>query len=285
MLFTFQKVITDPEKNLKITLKGMPSRKIKYIKKDFLEEIKPLGKRVIAGMATMPTRLHTFNIAFASLIRLVDHLYLYLDGHEEIPEIAQNHSRVTTILAKELPDLHANGKLIGLTMEKEDCLYVCADDDMYFSSNFIHQMNNALLAHQDKAVVGLHGTNLTRPFDQYYKNRTLVSHYAGTLDKTTRVDILGTGAVIFNTAVLSFDVRKWPSGISMADLGLAIEAAKQQIPLYSIARKCSSVLTIESEQEDSLYVARKKNDSLQTKLAHELIRQKESGAADVILQG
>ena len=227
-------------------------------------------ERIVAGMATMPSRMHTFNLSFSSLIRQVDHLYLYLDGHQEVPAIAQGDSRVTPVFAKEIPNLHANGKFIGLKMEAQDCIYICADDDIYFTFDFVKRMREALALQQDRAIVGLHAARLVKPFVRYNQSRKLVTHYNDTLDKLALVDTIGTGAAMFASSAVSFDVEDWPR-VSMADLGLSIEAAKKKIPLYSIERKYPLVATIEEAQADSLYLARKKEDTLQTKLCKELL--------------
>lgn len=231
-------------------------------------------QRIVAGMATMPSREHTFNLAYASLIRSVDHLYLYLDGHEDVPKIVRNDSRVTPVFSHEKPGLHANGKLIGLNMEPEDCIYVCADDDIYFTSNFVPYMRRVLAQYQDRAIVGLHTSVFVKPFTSYKKSQSGVSIYAGLLADSLPVDIIGTGAAMFSSAVLSVNAEEWPK-VSMTDLRLAIEAEKQGIPLYGVARKRALVATIEEAQEDSLFLARSKDDSLQTEMCEELLSLKE----------
>ena len=227
-------------------------------------------ERVVAGMATMPSRMHTFDLSFSSLIRQVDHLYIYLDGHQEVPAIARGNSKVTLVFSKDIPDLHANGKFIGLKIEAQDCIYICADDDIYFTFDFVKRMREALALQQDQAIVGLHAKRLVRPFIRYNQSQTSITHYNSVLDKSALVDIIGTGAAMFSSSAISFDVEDW-SRASMSDLGLSIEAAKRGIPLYSIARKNPLVATIEEDQTDSLYRARKKDDDLQTKLCKKLL--------------
>ena len=62
---------------------------------------------VVAGMATMPSRAATFPLAFASLIRQVDRLYLYLDGHAECPAPARGDPRVVPPLQRATKDADA----------------------------------------------------------------------------------------------------------------------------------------------------------------------------------
>ena len=102
--------------------------------------------RIVAGMATMPTREKTFRPAFQSIIRQVDHLYLYLDGFETIPDIVKDHPRVTATLARQEEGLHANGKFLGLVYEQQPCLYVSVDDDIYYPHNFVARLRARLAA-------------------------------------------------------------------------------------------------------------------------------------------
>jgi hypothetical protein len=224
---------------------------------------------VVAGMATMPSRAATFGPAFQSMLRQVDRLYLYLDGHDRVPEIATGDPRVVPILAKDVPGLHANGKLLGLMLETRPCIYVCADDDLYFPRDYVATLRTCLARYHDHAVVGLHGSVLARPFVRYNAGRRLIS-YTDRLGDDWKVDVLGTGAVLFSSSVLRFDVRRWPHG-NMADLGLAIEAKRAGVPLISIARRTKRVFALAVNQEDSLVVSRAKDDTRQTALARQLL--------------
>jgi hypothetical protein len=57
-------------------------------------------KRIVAGLATMPSRAASFPVAFRSIVHQVDRLYLYLDGHQEVPEVARSDRRVIPIFRR-----------------------------------------------------------------------------------------------------------------------------------------------------------------------------------------
>jgi hypothetical protein len=234
---------------------------------------------VVAGMATMPSRAATFPFAFASLIRQVDRLYLYLDGHAECPAPARGDPRVVPILSRDMPSLHANGKLLGLALERRPCLYVSADDDIHYAHDFVAALRRGLSASGDAAVVGLHGSVLARPMVRYDLNRTKFQ-YSAALNESRSVDVLGTGAVLFSSQMLSFDVREWPF-TNMVDLGLALEAAKRGMPLIALARRRKSVWTLAGDQPDSIRAALRRDDTRQTALAHELLRVRAAAAAAI----
>lgn len=234
--------------------------------------------KVVAGMATMPSRSRTFRLAFESIIRQVGHLHLYLDGHLEAPEFVSNHPKVTTYFSKDIPGLRANGKLLGLSREVKDCLYVCVDDDIYFPFDFVSRMRRSLSTYFDEAVVGPHGTILARPLIRYYDNRR-ASHYAELLKVDVIVDCLGTGAVMFRKSKFEIDLASWPQ-VSMVDLGLAIAATRHKIPMVCVAREKPLVITLGQNQLDSLFRARVKDDSFQTELGKRLIELKMQNARD-----
>src|SRR5262245_25163322 len=229
------------------------------------------GEFIVAGMATMPSRAATFPYAVRSIIRQVDKLYLYLDGFSECPAPARNDVRIVPIFSQDFPNLHANGKLLGLSLEKNPCLYVTVDDDLYYFRKFVTALRSALATHYDAAVVGYHGSILARPLVRYNLNRTIY-HYTSGLDQETIVDIVATGAAMFSSDALRFDVRNWPFK-NMVDLGMALEAAKAGLPLIAVARRPGETLfALAEHQEDSIFAALKKDDSFQTALARELLR-------------
>ena len=228
------------------------------------------GIPVVAGMATMPSRAVSFQFAFASIVRQVDKLYLYLDGHEEVPPVVRGHANVEVVFSRDHPGLHANGKLLGLTLERRECIYLCVDDDIYFPRHFVASMRHGLEQERDRAVVGLHGIRLARPLVRFFTDQVLVSHYAFPLAHATEVDLVGTGAAMFSSAVLKFDVADWPR-VSMADIGLAMEAARRGLSMVSIARPGPLIVNLAEGQADSLYLARLKDDSRQTEFAKQLL--------------
>nr|WP_176704630.1 hypothetical protein [Candidatus Magnetococcus massalia]CRH08300.1 protein of unknown function [Candidatus Magnetococcus massalia] len=250
----------------------IPKQKGEWIQHDINLKPKRYGNRaVVAGMATMPSRFHTFRLAFLSIVRQVDHLYLYLDGFDETPDLGALQKRVTVTHSADMPGYHANGKLLGVNQVQQECTYLCIDDDIYFPYDFAARMAQALSQHNDQAVIGLHGAILNHPMTRYYEDKKGVCHYSSILEKETSVDVIGTGAAAFSTATLSFDLEQWPK-VSMTDLGVAIAAAKANIPMLCIAREHPMVINLEECQQDSLFVARNRDDRLQTQLGQELIR-------------
>jgi hypothetical protein len=69
--------------------------------------------RLVAGMATMPTRSHTAPLAIKSLGGQFDKFYLIVNGFQEVPDWTDIPG-VTPVLPKDNRDYGAAGKLLGL---------------------------------------------------------------------------------------------------------------------------------------------------------------------------
>jgi hypothetical protein len=220
-------------------------------------------------MATMPSRASTFPKAFLSIINQVDRLYLYLDGHAEVPECTHGDPRVVPIFASEQPGLGGDGKYLGLLQESQPCLYVGVDDDIIYPPDYVSHLASELRVFSSRCVVGVHGRQLTQPFKRYLRD-SKVFHFTRPLERRLRVDILGSGTTMFDTAVLQFDPRHWRHK-NMTDIQLALEAAKVRLPMICVSRRAAFLRELEEDQADSVYAKLKKDDSIQTSLALELL--------------
>jgi len=227
------------------------------------------NRRLVAGMATMPSRAATFPAAFRSIVHQVDRLYLYLDGHQEVPEAARNDTRVIPIFSRDEPKLGGAGKFLVLIRELEPCLYVGADDDIIYPPNYVAQLYARIKAHGSRVVVGVHGSVLHRPWASYVRDRKVFNFY-DSLECEQAVDTLGTGTMMFDTAVLRFDVRRWQQ-LNMSDLSVAVEAAKSGFPMICVAREKNFLLPLDLNQPDSVFCALEKDDTRQTSRALELL--------------
>jgi hypothetical protein len=226
-------------------------------------------KRIVAGLATMPSRAASFPVAFRSIVDQVDRLYLYLDGHQEVPEVARSDARVIPIFRHDGPKLGTAAKFLGLIREAEPCLYVGIDDDIYYPPSYVAHLHSRLKAHGYRAVVGVHGLSFNRPFASYPRDCTIF-HFAGSMRSERAVDILGAGTMMFDTAVFRFDVRKWQQ-LNMSDLNVAIEATKSGLPMICIARRKNFLFPLGENQSDSAFRALQNDDSQYTSRALELL--------------
>lgn len=222
------------------------------------------AERVVAGMATMPSRSRTARFAIRSVVRQVDALYLYLDGFEEVPAFAL-HPKVIPILSEEGARLKANGKLLGLALDAAATHYLTVDDDYWYPRNFVRRLRSALDWSLDAAVVGVHGSTFTRPFRSYVESRRVITSWKH-LRKPQEVDVVATCGTMHRTSDLRFDVRDW-NVVNQVDLHFAREVRRAKMRALVVAKPFLWMLPLSSNQSDSIFHRLQKCDQSQSEFA------------------
>lgn len=222
---------------------------------------------VIAGMATMPSRLESFSQALNSILPQVDHLFLFLDRFEQ-PYVAGD-PKVTVITSQRFGDLRANGKLMGLNMAGPEAYYFCVDDDIVYPPDYVSRMVSFLQENNNQVIATVHGSTLFSDFKRYYGDRNVL-HRSAPLDTAARMHVGGTCSTAFFTGSVQFDVRNWQT-LNMVDLNFALEAKRAECPIIAIPRSDGWLRCLAELQEDSIFVQLRSDDSQQTELAKKLI--------------
>jgi hypothetical protein len=146
------------------------------------------AKRVIGGMRHQPW----------------DSLQIAFNGYDEAPQWAKDfqasQKKPVTFVVGE--NLGARMKFHGV--EHFDGQLVTIDDDIYYPLNYVKQITQA--QRTVKGVVGYHGA-INKV--EYWDKHTEKIHFADTLRKNKRVNVLGTGTMCINTAEMH--------GLSFAD--------------------------------------------------------------------
>jgi hypothetical protein len=205
----------------------------------------------IGGIATMPSRTHTFAKALPSILPQVDRLFVFFDKFAAVPEAFVGHPKIEPLLPAQFGALAGGGKFLGMELHDGPCLYFCFDDDILYPPNHVEVMTRALRRHYMRAIVGLHGVFFQAPHLSYRKHRG-IHHFGARLDADVCVDALGTGTIAFHTGIFRFDQRQWPF-VNMDDLMIAIEAVKRGIPRVCIRRPRGFLQSLEENQEDSVW--------------------------------
>ena len=222
---------------------------------------------VIAGMATMPSRLESFEFALNSILPQIDHLFLFLDRFET-PYISGD-PKVTVLTSDAFGDLRANGKLMGLNMTGPSGYYFCVDDDIIYPSDYVQRMLQFLNSNGNNIVAANHASTLLPDFNNYLTDRAIL-HRSQALARASRVHVAGTCTAAFHTGILQFDVRGWHT-TNMVDLNFALECKNRSIPIVSMPREDGWIKCISEHQPDSIFAALKKDDAVQTQLARQLM--------------
>lgn len=204
----------------------------------------------IGGIATMPSRSHTFARALDSILPQVDRLFVFFDKAAAAPAAWVGHPKIEPLLPARYGELGAGGKLLGAELQAGPCLYFCFDDDILYPPTYVAALTRALQRHFMRAVVGVHGAFFQAPHLSYRQHR-MIHHFTGKLYADVCVDALGTGTIAFHTGRFRVDPRRWPF-VNMDDLMIAIEAIKQEMPRICIRRPLGFLRALEEDQADSV---------------------------------
>ena len=227
-----------------------------------------LNLPIIGGMATMPSREENLKEVLPEILNQVDFLYIYLDKYEYIPTFLHEFPKIKII---ENLNLGCTGKFKGLDLYDKDCIYFGFDDDIIYPNNYVDHLLKCLDNYNYKAVVGVHGSIIKKPFNSYVKDR-LVYHFEYQLDESTFVDILGCGTCAFHSDLFKPNINSWTIK-NMDDLHVMKECIEQNIKRVCISRpeKFLNCINGTSIQADSIWQETLINDGKQTKFIQEII--------------
>lgn len=214
---------------------------------------------VSASLASYPPRKEKLQAVVSSLLPQVDHLYVYLNEYDEIPEFLR-HSRITVELGRSKGELRDNGKFYFMDRIRDGYVFT-VDDDIDYPSDYVQRLIQKLEFYDRKAIVGLHGTIYAKPIRSFFKGRALL-HFEEALSRDTIVNQLGTGTVAFHTELLRPSFQ-WFKAPGMADVWFAVETKKLGITQISIQRDAFWAKPLGVE-ETTLFREFRRNDSVQT---------------------
>lgn len=225
----------------------------------------------MGGMATMPSRIDSLRTALPHILPQVDYLYLYFDKYDKVPREFSSHPKIISLLPdKKSRSLGCDGKLFGLRLNPDPCLFILFDDDIIYPGEYVSHMVAALQRHHYRSIVGLHGAIYKALPHSYVKDRQIL-HFSMRQDFDILVDELGTGTMAFHSGCIDINPDKWMH-VNMTDLMVMIEAVRQKIPRISIRRTQDFLRPIAQNQPDSLYIQSLQNDRIQTNLLNQAMQ-------------
>lgn len=222
------------------------------------------GDPVFAFMATFPPRVEALARSVDSLINQVDHLYIYLNGYDHVPEFLSDE-RITALPARDLEDLRDVGKTYHMS-QTSGGYYFTVDDDIIYPPNYCEVMVRTIEQYDRDAVVGVHGVLFEQPFTRYFSKKRTVYHFRRKLEQDDFVNLLGTGTIAFHSSTIRLDHSSMPKG--MLDIGLAVAARQVGVPLVALARGDAWLQPIDPGEDASfnLYEEFKDDDSEHNRL-------------------
>ncbi len=182
----------------------------------------------IAAIATMASRVQSFERAFPAIHAQVDHVYVYLDGYSAIPAFLEDRERISVFHAQDVGDLHASSRFLCLQQLSVPTVVFMMDDDIIYPLDYADRMIQALQQCGGRAIVGVLGRIFLPPHVSYV-HHVATMHFERPVERIVNVHELGTGTCAFVSANFDVDPRSWDR-TDMDDITVAIEAQKRRLP-------------------------------------------------------
>lgn len=187
--------------------------------------------RVLAALASIPTRANLLPRVIASLRPHVDELAVYLNGYREVPssvlKFADHH-----VLDPE--NRGAERKLFWA--DKHDGICLSCDDDFAYPADYVPTMVAAVERWGGRAIVTAHGREYRGRVDSFYgfvRQRLGIIHHE--VKRGMWVNHPGTG-------VMAWDARRvhlpaeWPLQ-NIADMQVALWAQQNAVPIWLVPHR------------------------------------------------
>lgn len=192
---------------------------------------------VEASLATYPPRAEVLRSTVAQLAKQVDRVHVYANGYaDSSPDLAWIEGYDNVVLhagndcAGDLGD-------VGKFWRSGDAgtVQLHCDDDIVYPDDYAERMVQAVERTNRKAVVGVHGVLLLKPFWSYFRDRD-VRHFAAHLHRDTGCHLLGTGTIAYPGELLSVTIDDFPTR-NMADIYFARLCQRRKIPMVAVRRR------------------------------------------------
>lgn len=182
---------------------------------------------IVAGLATIPSRLEQVKKTIESLLPQVDKIHLALNNFTGVPEELMEISPKIWITTRQGADEQKFWKVDG-------SIYLTADDDLVFPANYVKVIKEKL-THYD--IISFHGRNFNRfPISSYYKSAGSKYRCLDKVSTDIPVQVGGTGCMAFKPSNFRVTLNDFPSKY-MADVHLAIKARKEGKRIMCIAHE------------------------------------------------
>lgn len=228
-----------------------------------------MNDKVIASLATIPSRTHHLQTVVNSIINQVDFLYVFLNNYQNIPDFLYQ-DKIQFFTSQEFGDKGDINKFYPL-QNKEGYL-LALDDDLAYPEDYIKTMVQKIDHYQRSAFICVHGNIVPQKMlNSYYQEKKGV-HYMRKLNKDMPVDVPGTGTLAYHSSIYNVNINdfKYPN---MMDIWLFKIARERNIPVISIERKDKWIMPLILHQDDeSIYAKFINNDSLPTKIINNILR-------------
>ncbi len=220
------------------------------------------AESLIGGVATIPGRHQQLRVMVESIIDQLDHLHVYLNGFDSVPDYLSDPRITCYRSADHLGDVGDAGKFFAFVQQVG--YYFSLDDDIQYPQDYVQRMRSGVDDYGKTCCVGLHGIVLPARIESFYTDRW-VHHGKDGLAVDQPVHLLGTGLMAVYTGTLHLTMDDLPEP-NMADIWLGLAAQRQQVGMVALSREPEWVEMLETN--DNIYSRHSGDDERQTELVN-----------------
>ena len=227
--------------------------------------------KIIASVASMPSRSSSLMETVNSIVPQVDELHVYLNDYNIIPEYL-NYDKIKIFLSQnEVGDLGDVGKFF--TSGKIEGYHFTIDDDLIYPEDYVKNTIEVIEKYNRKCVVSYHGRRFHKfPISSYYRSARVNDRFACLRDEKRFewLHIGGSGVTAYHTDTIKFDVSDFKAK-NMADIWYSKKCQENKVPILHIPHKKGYI--IESEQYDkntSIFAHCHVDDTYQTNIINSI---------------
>ncbi len=230
---------------------------------------------IVATIASIRPRERALARAVDSILPQVDRLYAYLNGYEAVPSCLLRDKVAHAITSEEAgwrgtecrfffvdPKAYAAGM-----RPPQDAIHFPVDDDIEYPPDYVEKM----LAAMDRnpgALVCVHASILSRPFESYATSRKQLSFVAG-IERDAPAHIPGMGTSAYRLSEIPIGLKDF-DGHRACDPVVATICHRRGIPVVSVARSAGWLKPLPTPPGTRLY--KQRSAAKNTSTEDELIR-------------
>lgn len=187
---------------------------------------------IVAGIATIPSRINQVKKTIESLLPQVDLIYVALNNFTASPDgliyLAEYSAGARVHLVR------GQGSDEQKFYDVHGEIYLSCDDDLIYPPNYVEVIKQKL---EQYDIITFHGRNFNSfPIQSYYKSAGSKYRCLDKVAQDVPVQFGGTGCMAFKPANFNVTLADFPSKY-MADVHLAIKARKEGKRIMCIAHE------------------------------------------------
>jgi hypothetical protein len=222
--------------------------------------------KVTANIATMPSRAIYLSRAIDTLYDQVDAIRVYCNNFVDLPDFLRRDKITVVIYQNDRTD---NGKLYWANKIKQHEVYICCDDDISYPPDFV-EVTLAAMKKYPGAIICYHGRKLWHgdPLKSYYHSHKCYHGMMG-FEGDHWIDVPATYSAAWRTDEFQTNACD-DKRMRMSDLLVALDAAKENVPVIAIGHKQGWFGYLNPPEEDTIYFNENRKDQVQSLIASEI---------------